>query len=347
MRKSSHDIYQDLDDRIKERQRSIEDLCRAETSTYNKSGSTSFLTIEVPKKSSSMTSFNFSLESPEVPIQSPQVPPEPCRRKLRPSPIQIKSVSKPDIHKDYNYFLANCPESWETQGVQKVLESLKPSHSVHFTGISSAAGINTLRHFKKTFKSLTCDISISHLCFTSASIGIGDTRFKSAPPIRNQGNCNLLWDLLKMKGIDCICSAHSFILPALKLTENFQQSLSGIPAAGLSLFAVWNMLNVPVSTQEQLEHYIVRLAKWLSLHPARVLRLSHERGRIEKGLRADLVVWNPFQKYCFQQDWRYQATSPFKMQEMMGRVLRVYLKGEVVFDGEKGCEAVGEIIKRV
>ena len=352
LRKNSHDIYHDLDERIKQRQKVIEDLCRAETSTYRYSGSTNFLTIDVPKKSSSMTSFDLNTESPSsatsgnTPVEKIIISTEPNRRKLRPSPIQIKSAIKPDVQKDYNYFLANCPESWETMGVQKVIEHIKPNYSIHFTGISSAAAINTLRHCKKDFKSLTCDISISHLCFTSASVAVSDTRFKNSPPIRNQSNCNLIWELLKMKGIDCISSGHSFIAPSFKLTENFQQSLNGIPTAGLSLFAIWNMLNVPVSTQEQLEHYIVRLSKWLSLYPARVLQLSHERGKIEKGQRADLVIWNPFEKFILPKNWKYRETSPFVTQEMMGKVVKVYIKGQVVYENGRVLDPVGQIIRR-
>lgn len=351
-RKSSHNIYEDLDERIKERQRSIEDLCRAETSTYRYSGCTNFLFLEVPKKSCSMTSIDINIESPSpntsgsTPVEKTTSSAEQNRKKLRPTPIQIKSSVKPDVQKDYNYFLANCPETWETTGLQKVIEHLKPDFTIHFTGISSAAAINLLRHSKKDFKNLTCDISISHLCFTSASVPSADTRYKTSPPIRNQSNCNLIWELLKMKGIDCISSGHSFIAPHFKLTENFQQSLNGIPTAGLSLFAVWNMLNVPVSSQEQLEHYIVRLAKWLSLYPAKVLKLIHERGKIEIGQRADLVVWNPFEKFTLPKDWRYRETSPFVTQEMMGKVDKVYIKGQVVYDNGSVLCPAGQVVVR-
>ena len=149
-----------------------------------------------------------------------------------------------------------------------------------------------------------------------------------------------------MKGIDCISSGHSYIAPPYKLTENFQQSLNGIPTAGLSLFAVWNMLNVPVSSQEQLEHYIVRLAKWLSLYPAKVLKLIHERGKIEVGQRADLVVWNPYEKFALPQDWRYRETSPFLAQEMMGRVAKVYIKGQVAYDNGNVLSPAGQVVIR-
>lgn len=337
VRKNSHDIYQDLDERIKVSQKSIEDLCKAETSTYQFSGSTNFLEI-MPKKSFSMRNSEISLD------QSPELQPETGKKKMRPAPIQIKSIIKPDTLQDYNYFLANCPESWEIMGVEKVLEFIKPHFSIHFTGISSAAAINKIRHVKKKFKNLTCEISASHLCFTSASVPAADCRFKANPPIRNQGNCNLLWDLLKMKGIDSISSGHTYIEPCLKLTNNFQQSISGIANAGLVLGSVWNMINVPVSSYEQLEHYIVRLAKWLSLYPAKVLGVSNERGRIDKGLRADLIVWNPHRKAVVRSDYPYNGVSPFKNCELMGDLQKVYIKGELVYSDNQVLNPLGTIL---
>jgi len=66
-----------------------------------------------------------------------------------------------------------------------------------------------------------------------------------------------------MKAIDCITSQHAFIEPSLKSidTGNFQKALNGICTMGFTLQAIWTMLNVPVSSHMQLEHYIVRMSK--------------------------------------------------------------------------------------
>lgn len=337
-RKNSYDIYHDLDERIKESQHSIEDLCKAETSTYKFSGSTNFIDI-LPKKS-------YSMKYPESNLdKSPELQPETGKRKTRPAPIQIKTAVKPDTLQDYNYFLANCPESWEITGVEKVLEYTKQNYSIHFTGLSSAGAINKIRHIKKKFKNLSCEIQVSHLCFTSVGVPPGDCRFKTSPPIRNQGNCNLLWDLLKIKGIDCVTSGHTFIEPKLKLTQNFQQSVSGIANAGLLLGSVWNMINVPVSRPEQLEHYIVRLAKWLSLCPAKVLNVDKERGKIDKGLRADLIVWDPYFKDHVSDDYTYASVSPFSKCDVMGKILKVYIKGTLACSDGNVLDPLGTILR--
>ena len=83
-------------------------------------------------------------------------------------------------------------------GVNRIIQGLKLHPcKVHVTGVSSAKALNELRKAVFDFPSLTTEISTSHLFFSSKDIADGDTRFKDFPPIRDIGNCLLLWDLLK------------------------------------------------------------------------------------------------------------------------------------------------------
>jgi dihydroorotase-like cyclic amidohydrolase len=339
-KKIPHNIYNDLDSRIRASQQNIEDLCIAERSTYSYSGSTSFIKIDVPKKSASLSLLCVQTEEPGPPLlQSPSS----AGRVGRPAPIQIKTEIKPDVSKEYTYYLANYPEHWECNGIEKVLDCINSNYKIHFCSMSSAAAINKVRQARKKFQELTCEISIPNLYFTSASVLNGDTRFKNNPPIRNPGNCNLLWDLLKMKGVDCISSSHAFISTSHKITGNFQQALNGISSIGCTLQSVWHVLNLPVSKPQQLEHYIVRLSKWLSLYPAKVLKLDSKRGSIDIGKYADLIVWNPWERYRLNQTYAYESTSPFVNQELMGKIYVVYIRGKVVFQGFITCP-LGKII---
>jgi dihydroorotase-like cyclic amidohydrolase len=135
-----------------------------------------------------------------------------------------------------------------------------------------------------------------------------------------------------MKGIDNISSCHAYISPHHKLTQNFQTALNGISSLGCTLQSVWFILNKPVSSNDQLEHYIVRLAKWMSLHPAQILGVSDYRGSISKGKIADLVVWNPREKSRLSIDYSYYATSPYVGQELLGKIKRVYLRGKIAYE---------------
>ena len=336
---SGHDIYNDLDERIKASQNNVKDLCIAEKSTYASSGATSFQLPESPPKPESLlipSPIEKSTESESSESSSASLPVKSFSTKrlmFRPAPILIKQEIKPDTLKDYKHHLANYPEHWELSGVEKILEFLTPSNKLHFQNLSSAGSLNRIRQIKQKFKKVSCEIPAAHLYFTSASVKYGDTRFKNTPPVRNQRNCNLLWDLLKMKAIDVVSSQHASISAGQKLTSNFQQALNGISSMGCSLQSVWSVLNIPVATSEQLEHYVVRLAKWMSLHPAQTLGVEMSRGSISKGKYADLMVWDPRGKFVVGADYPYSLTSPFEGQELLGCVKKVYLRGRVVQEG--------------
>ena len=219
---------------------------------------------------------------------------------------------------------------------------------MHICNVSSAASLNKIRQAKETHPNLTCEIPASHLIFSSRSIPESDTRFKLSPPIRNQGNTNLLWDLLKMKGIDVVTSNHACIEPKYKLTNgSFQKAANGIPAIGYTLQSVWTTLNGPISSSSQLEHYIVRLAKWMSLHPAEVLSISSTRGSISKGKFADLILWKPFEKYVVRNEMSpFPEISPFLGMEFYGKIQSVYLRGRLAFNQGKFKDH-GRFVQRI
>ena len=140
-----------------------------------------------------------------------------------------------------------------------------------------------------------------------------------------------------MKGIDAVTSNHATIQPCYKLTNgSFQRAANGIQTVGFTLQSVWTTLNGPVSTTSQLEHYIVRLAKWFSLHPAEILNISGMRGSISKGKLADLIVWNPFERYVVGKEYSpFPELSPYLGMELFGKIYKVYLRGNLVLADDK------------
>ena len=348
-----NNIYDALDIRINQTKANFEDLLKAETSTYTYSVQTCYASLKKTASGSKLPGLenlasipseakneNNSLILPESGIgqgslsagSSPGSSQIANRislrgRNLKLAPLDTCKTPTTKANSDYNHHLANIPVDWETSGVSKVLENLDTNSQVHFCGLSSSFAINLIRKAKDKGK-ITCEIPAVHLCFTSKNIEDGNTKFKNNPPIRNSSNNALLWDLLKMKGINLVTSGHASIVPEMKLTGNFQTAYNGIASLGCTLPSLWYILNKPVSTKQQLEHYIVRLAKWTSMHPAEVLKISHQRGSIKKGKFADLVIWDPWEKYKLPSDYKYSSTSPFVGVDLLGKVKQVYFKGK-------------------
>mmetsp|Transcript_24924 Transcript_24924/g.24604 ORF Transcript_24924/g.24604 Transcript_24924/m.24604 type:complete len:110 (+) Transcript_24924:1676-2005(+) len=107
------------------------------------------------------------------------------------------------------------------------------------------------------------------------------------------------------------------------------------------------MLNVPVSTTTQLDHYIVRMAKWLSLHPAKILNIHDSRGSIEKNKYADLIVWAPYERFkAKEENPEYEKVSPFVGMEMLGKIHYVYVRGKLAYE-EGDFKARGKRVVRL
>lgn len=348
-------IYDNLDTRIKQTQLNHEDLFHAETSTYSYSRGANYESLKKTTSGSKLPGLaELRSNSSEVPKQINHhllVPNSTEARAASPSPngiaarlgmrgktlnlVPINTCKTPTStpQSDYLHHLANIPVDWETGGVKKVLELLDTNSQVHFCGLSSAYALNLIRQAKFKHPKITSEIIAVNLCFTSLCVEQGNTRFKNNPPVRNSSNNTLLWELVKMKGIDVICSGHASIHPDMKLTENFQTALNGISSIGCCLQAVWFILNKPVLSKQQMEHYIVRLAKWMSLHPAEVLKVGNLRGSIKKGKFADLVVWDPWERYKLGNEYKYSRTSPFLGVDLMGKIKQVYFKGKAKIVG--------------
>lgn len=89
----------------------------------------------------------------------------------------------------------------------------------------------------------------------------------------------------------------------------------------------------------------MRLAKWLSLNPAKALGLNN-RGRLKKGYFADIIVWNPYEHYRTYYDPNTSKhESVFADVELYGNIHQVYVRGDLMYGGEN-IEAAGKHIYR-
>ena len=358
-----HTIYEDLKKRIDANRGNIENISRVELMAYNQAGATEFLSMSSSRKrSNSIIDKSPKLEVLQEPLftHSPQVSefslPDNGKsahkeRFQRPTGLQIvkeeehKDTSNHDRH--YIYHIANHPDHWETNGLELVRAQLPvPStFHLHLCNLSSAASFSRLNRGKELrISTETCP---HYLCYSMENVGEGDTRMKVLPPIRNKANCNLLWDLLKMGQIDMIQSHHSFIPSSYKFLSSgsFKKALNGIPGLGFSLQSVWTHLRRPNPYSQSLPHYLVRMSKWLSTAPAKMLGVEQDRGTLEVGKLADLIVWSPEEETVGQAVCPEPEMCPYSGERLFGRVEKVYVRGQVAY-GEGEWRAVGQTRRR-
>jgi len=343
-------LIENLDRVIRFHGSSAAPLSQAELLSYNASGQYVYSAEPSPDE------LRLSKRSvSEAPISVEPVPASPVEvqsaeavkplserlRARRPASVVVTTTSHSQVaamkEREYITHLANMPDHWEVAGLKKVLKMLRRLPcKVHFANMSSASAVNEVRAFRTSYPHLdvTIETCPHYLFFTSEEIAPGETRLKAYPPIRNKTNCNLLWELLKVNSIDVIASGHAALSPDMKFldTGSFKRALSGVNGIGYGLQAVWTKLRMPsIDSQQVRERYIVRLADWLSLNPARVLGISSQRGSIERGKSADFVVWQPDEFASFPQA-KYPELTPYQNKTLYGRIACVYIRGLLAYD---------------
>src|SRR5438552_7570027 len=98
--------------------------------------------------------------------------------------------------------------------------SRRYSTRVHIVHMSASEVIPLLRDAKVDRVPITAETCPHYLAIEAEQIPAGATEFKCAPPIRGDGNRELLWRALQEGILDCVVSDHSPCPPAMKKRES-------------------------------------------------------------------------------------------------------------------------------
>jgi dihydroorotase-like cyclic amidohydrolase len=354
-----------LEIRIRQHSKNLDWLTKVEIATYEQSGITVFehmnsspyRTIsEIPEIALSkfeISPFRIKLErTPEThfsqlsinsPIKAVHMPM--AREFKRPTPIQCEKIlPKPDMM-EYSKYLANFPPHWELNAVLLAIQELNRigKGHVHISNLSSVNAVYAIRKAKKQNPNLklTCETSGVYLHFHEGDVKNGDTRFKIAPPIRNDENRQLLINILNKNTIDTVTSYHRPVKPSLKFLDkgDFQRAVSGASSVGLTLQCLRQAIAGDIQTA------VPAMFRLLSENPARIVGINSKKGSIAEGKLADFVVWDPFEvEECERLRYRHPGISPFSHKKLQGKVYATYLRGRKVFEDNKHLNPYGKVI---
>jgi allantoinase len=230
----------------------------------------------------------------------------------------------------YATWLASRPREAENQAMALLVGCAREFQTrVHIVHLSCSDAISQLRHAKSDGIGISAESCPHYLTFSADEIPEGATQFKCAPPIRERGNREMLWEALAEGVIEMIASDHSPCPPAMKVPEegDFLRAWGGIASLQLSLPAVW--------TQALRRGYsVTQLADWLCRNPARLARIEKRKGSITVGCDADLVIWNPDVTFRVDAERLYHRhkLTPYAGRELAGVVETTFLRGRKVFD---------------
>lgn len=249
----------------------------------------------------------------------------------------------------YSTYLKTRPPLMEEAAIRELLKETKDTRPggtaegahVHIVHLSdSSTSLDLIKEAKNNGDSLSVETCPHYLAFSEEEIQEGDTRFKCAPPIRNEANRDKLWEALLQGDIDMLSSDHSPTTPELKLLQegNFLKAWGGISSLQFLLPVTWSYGRKYGITFEQ-------FTLWWSKRPA-MLAGQEFKGTIDVGKHADIVVWDPDAEFHLNDDHpvflRHPSISAYMGKRLSGNVLATFVRGNLVYErGQHATAACG------
>ncbi|MEM6947949.1 MAG: amidohydrolase family protein [Pseudomonadota bacterium] len=201
----------------------------------------------------------------------------------------------------------------EATGCRLILDQVSTPRTLELLAEARARGANA-----------GATVAAHHLFFNDLDIGDYLTYCKVNPPFRSEADRQALVAALAAGEIDAVVSAHDPQPPEQKRLP-FAESSFGAAGLETTLSAVLGLVH--------LDHLpLLDALKVLTCGPADLIGLPS--GRIEVGLPADLILFDPDRPWkCQREDLISRSTnSPFDGRLLEGRVERTFVGGLPVFE---------------
>lgn len=201
---------------------------------------------------------------------------------------------------------------------------------LHICHVSTEGAVRLIKMAKEMGIKVTGEACPHHFILSDAVIDRDDANFKMNPPLRSERDVRAIVEGLRTGILDAISTDHA---PHHKdeKSKGIKEAPFGIVGLETSAALTYTALvDQGILTPLQ-------MAEKMSYNPAKILGIDDKRGRIEEGMVADVVIFDPSEEVVIDAGkFRSKATNtPFDGKLVKGRVNCTILGGNVVFDSCK------------
>ena len=269
---------------------------------------------------------------------------------LTKTPLEIKNTDSNKGHKSKQNLLklwSQCrPIHSEVKSIQKIAElGRKYNSNIYFVHIGSSAAIDAIIQEKEKGR---CNLYIE-TCphYLTHTHDFNDLKGKVVPPLRSKHDLQSLWYALRNGIIDTVGTDHVANRLSLKLDPNgdLLESLSGFPGIATML---------PVLLSEGVNKgriNLQRVSEVTSYNTSRIFGLYPQKGAIQKGSDADLVIVDLDLKKRVTPELlqSYSDYTIYDGWELCGWPIATILRGKVIMENyivDENAYGYGKFIQR-
>lgn len=220
--------------------------------------------------------------------------------------------------------LRGIPRSAESAAIARdVLLAEEAGARIHICHVSTAESVDIIRAAKARGVQVTCETCPHYIAATDSEILNYNTNAKINPPLREQSDVDAIIEGIKDGTIDVIATDHA---PHHFDEKNVEFDYAPFGTVGLeTAFSVAYTYLVLTDTIKPSD-----LCRLMSYEPAKILGLS-DRGKIEQGARADIVIIDPDAEYVVEASELKSKSknSLFDGWKLNGKITQVIVRGEI------------------
>jgi len=234
-----------------------------------------------------------------------------------------------------------------------------PLYIVH---MNTAGGIDQLAYARDKGLKVMGETCPQYLFFTEEHLKQPDgAKWICSPPMRTEKDNQRIWkgltdDTLQTVGTDHCpfffdgtkpiqYEGEEVMIPGKELgVDDFTKIPNGLPGVADRLPILWTegVVNGLITPNQ--------FVAFTSTNPAKIFGLYPQKGCLETGSDADIVIWDPDKQVNYGVDIAHQRTdyNLYEGWELQGYPEKVFLRGTCIVDGEKwlGKKGGGKFLKR-
>lgn len=196
---------------------------------------------------------------------------------------------------------------------------------IHCQHLSAGGSVHILREARARGIKLTGEICPHHIALTDESIRSFDTNFKMNPPLRTQGDIDLLIEGVTDGTITILASDHA---PHCNFEKEVEFDLAPFGILGLET-ELGLFIDILVHKKKAIN--IQRLIQMYTENPAKLVGL--DRGTLSIGAVADVTILDPDLEWTVDKNASHSLSrnTPFHGWELKGRAVQTIVAGKTVW----------------